>query len=150
VAFDIPNSCAISCLTAAAVMTFPLAGVSAVLGRPLFTIAFGNTSSSSQRRFSGLRNTLEYDYYKCRWLRAFRSKRRLPIRWSFEQNWALPCTVCPRVHLTTRYVILTNNTVVKILSRFDGNTYAEKSRSLDVCFIHVNFHLLFNNGWHCV
>jgi hypothetical protein len=88
-------------------------------------------------------NRYPFDYYKCRRLRAFRSKRRLPIRRSFEQNWTLPCTVCPRVHLTTLFVILTSNTVVNILFPFDCNTYPEKSRSLDICFIHEIFHLSY-------
>lgn len=90
------------------------------------------------------------DYYKYRRLRAFRSKRRLCIRWSFEQNWTLPCTVCPQVHLTACFVVVTSNTVMKILSPFDVDTYPEKSRLLDMCFIQEYFHLILNNVSHYV
>jgi hypothetical protein len=99
-------------------------------------------------------NIYTFDYYEFRRLRAFVSKHRLRIRCSFEQNWTVPCTVCPRPHVNTRFVVVTSNTLVKILSPFDGDMYPEKSRSLDMCFIHqifyFIFHLILNNGSHCV
>ena len=110
-AFDIPNSRAIRCVSTAAVMPSSLAGVSATWTTSVHNCPRKHTSCLTKTLLRSLkhtrvwmtstritysiyhRNRYPFDYYKYRRLRSLRNKSRLRVRWLFEHDWTLQWTV---------------------------------------------------------